>query len=148
MYKLMLTPQAAADIANIGEFEAGFVRKSLEKLQSAPGLGLKLWGRDDILLYQTMTDARIVYRVSATEIQVLGVNSLQVPVPVIDSHPPYIRPGAGCGAHSLCGYDAVLFPGRYLSCIRRRRPDYRGRRPRRIGPRRAQPQECDYRGEQ
>jgi len=83
----MLTPQAAADIANIGEFEAGFVRKSLEKLQSAPGLGLKLWGRDDILLYQTMTDARIVYRVSATEIQVLGVNSLQVPVPVIDSHP-------------------------------------------------------------
>ena len=87
MYKLMLTPQAAADISNISEFEAGFVRKSLEKLQMDPHLGLKLWGQDEMHLYQTLTDARIVYRLSSAEIQVLGVTSQQAPAPVIDTHP-------------------------------------------------------------
>ena len=82
----MLTPQAAADLSNIGEFEAGFVRKSLEKMLANPDIGLKLWGQDEIHLYQTMTDARIVYRVSSSEIQVLGVDSSHVPTQVIDAH--------------------------------------------------------------
>lgn len=83
----MLTPQAAADISNISEFEAGFVRKGLEKLQVDPHLGFKLWGQDEMHLYQTLTDARIVYRLSSAEIQVLGVTSQQAPAPVIDTHP-------------------------------------------------------------
>ncbi len=87
MFKLMLTPQAAADISHIGEFEAEFVRKSFAKLQSSPQIGLKLWGQEDILLYQTMTDARIVYRVSSTEIQILGVTSQRAIAPVMDTHP-------------------------------------------------------------
>ena len=85
MNRLMLTPQAAADLSGMGQNEARIVRQSLAKLQANTSLGLKLWGHDDLYLFQTVTDARIVYRLVSLDIQVLGITFQATPfVPVDD----------------------------------------------------------------
>jgi CTP:molybdopterin cytidylyltransferase MocA len=69
----MLTPQAAADVSDMAQHEAHIVRQNLAKLQTNPLLGLKLWGQDDLYVYQTIMDTRIVYRLISGEMQVLAV---------------------------------------------------------------------------
>jgi molybdenum cofactor cytidylyltransferase len=75
MSKLMLTPQAATDLSAMSERDVRFVRQGLFKLQINPAIGLKLWGYNDLYVYQTITDARIMYRLYSTEIQVLSITS-------------------------------------------------------------------------
>jgi CTP:molybdopterin cytidylyltransferase MocA len=75
MLKLMLTCRAAADLSAMGKNEERTVRQSLYMLQANPMLGLKLWGQDALFLYETVTDDRIVYRLTESELQVLTISS-------------------------------------------------------------------------
>jgi molybdenum cofactor cytidylyltransferase len=46
-----------------------------------------LWGQEEIYLYQTVTDARIVYRLAQSDIQILGITSQNVPLEITGAHP-------------------------------------------------------------
>lgn len=81
MLKLMLTCRAAADLSLMDRDEEGTTRRSLEMLQANPALGLKLWGQGGLFLYETVTDARIVYRITDSELQVLAISSRTAAAP-------------------------------------------------------------------
>jgi CTP:molybdopterin cytidylyltransferase MocA len=80
----MLTPQAAADISGMAAREAHIARQSLAMLRINPALGLKLWGQDDLYLFQTINDDRIIYRMISCEIQVLSITPQAAALGVID----------------------------------------------------------------
>jgi len=82
--RLMVTPRAADDLTGLPGPEAAMVHRALCQLKMNPLLGLKLWGQDELCVYQTLTDTRIVYRVVADEVQLLGINSLAVALPVAE----------------------------------------------------------------
>jgi CTP:molybdopterin cytidylyltransferase MocA len=75
MLKLMLTCRAAADLAAMGKNEERITSQSLYILQSNPMLGLKLWGQDELFMYETLTGACMVYRLTESELQILAISS-------------------------------------------------------------------------
>jgi CTP:molybdopterin cytidylyltransferase MocA len=75
MLKLMLTCRAAADLSAMGKDEERITRQSLYILQANPMLGLKLWGQDELFMYETVSGTRIVYRLTEFELQVLAISS-------------------------------------------------------------------------
>ena len=80
MHRLMLTPQAAADLCGMSQDEIRMARRSFVKLQANPSLGLKLWGQDELYIYETIMDTRIVYRLVSGEVQVLGITPQSAPL--------------------------------------------------------------------
>ena len=84
MNRLMLTPQAASDLSAMAAEEARFVRQSLTRILANPTLGLKLWGHEDLYVYQTIMDTRIMYRLAKAEIQVLGMTPQAAPFEIVN----------------------------------------------------------------
>jgi molybdenum cofactor cytidylyltransferase len=81
MYKVMLTAQAYNDMMALPSSEIDITTQALNYLELNPASGLKLWGQDGLYLRQTISDTRIIYRITGSEIQVLGIKSEAVPLP-------------------------------------------------------------------
>jgi len=75
MNRIFLSPQAYSNLISLSSRERLFISKALSQLEGNPGLGLKLWGREDLYLYQTATDSKIVYKLINRQIHIVGIKA-------------------------------------------------------------------------
>jgi CTP:molybdopterin cytidylyltransferase MocA len=75
MNRVLLSTQAYSDLISLPPAERLLLGKALLQLKRNPELGLKLWGKGDLYLYQTVTEAKVVYRLSYGQVQVLGIKA-------------------------------------------------------------------------
>ena len=77
MNKAFLSDQAYLSFISLLPRERRLVSQALFQLEGNPNLGFKLWGRDDLYLYQTTTDSKIVYKLSGRQIHVVGIKAAE-----------------------------------------------------------------------
>ena len=75
--KILLSKQAYSNLISLPPRERLVIDKTLLQLKRNPGLGLKLWGREDCYLYETFMEAKIVYRISGGQVQILVIKTTQ-----------------------------------------------------------------------
>lgn len=73
--EIFLSTQAYSNLISLSPRERLFVSKALHQLETNPELGLKLWGSKDLHLYQTVTDSKVVYKLSGRQVQVLAIKA-------------------------------------------------------------------------
>ncbi len=77
MNEIFLSTQAYSGLISLSSAERLLIGEALLQLRRNPELGLKLWGRGDLYLYQTVTEAKVVYRLFHGQVQVLGIKAAQ-----------------------------------------------------------------------
>jgi len=75
--EILLSKQAYSNLISLPLRERLVVGKILLQLKRNPELGLKLWGREDCYLYETFMEAKIVYRISNGQVQILAIKMAQ-----------------------------------------------------------------------
>ena len=73
--EILLSKQAYSNFISLPESKRLPVSKALHQLERNPDMGLKLWGRGDFYLYQTVTDTKIVYKLSGNQVQILAIKA-------------------------------------------------------------------------
>jgi len=71
--EVFLSPQAYASLISLAPAEHLSINKTLLQLRDNPQAGLKLWGRQDLYLYQTTLESRVIYKLSGRRILVLAI---------------------------------------------------------------------------
>jgi CTP:molybdopterin cytidylyltransferase MocA len=71
--KIFLSSRVYSTLCSLAPRERLIVRKALSQLRQNPGVGIRLWGRDDLYLYETGTEAKIIYGLAMDQVQVLGI---------------------------------------------------------------------------
>ncbi len=71
--RIFLSSRAYSGLCHLAPRERLIVRKALHQLRQNPGAGLRLWGRDGLYLYETGTEAKIIYRLAPGQVKVLGI---------------------------------------------------------------------------
>ncbi len=80
--RILLSTQAYTNLAGLPPEERWLISKALHQLRENPELGLRLWGREGLYLYQTATETKLVYRLSLGQVQVLGIKEArETPLP-------------------------------------------------------------------
>ncbi len=77
--KVFLSSQAYARLMSLPLREHFYLSRAISQLKKNPESGLKLWGNQGLYLYQTITDSKIVYRISGTGIQVISIKAAEEP---------------------------------------------------------------------
>ncbi len=77
MNKVFLSDQAYSNLISLPPRERRLISRALSQLEGSPNLGFKLWGRDDLYLYQTATDSKIVYKLASQQIHVVGIKAAE-----------------------------------------------------------------------
>ncbi len=75
MNKTLLSKQAYSNLISLSPRERLFISKVLIQLGGNPELGLKIWGREDWYLYETVMNAKVVYKLSGGQVQVLAIKA-------------------------------------------------------------------------
>lgn len=75
MNEILLSKQAYSNFISLPAGKRLPVSKALYQLERNPDMGLKLWGRGDFYLYQTVTDTKIVYKLSGNQVQILAIKA-------------------------------------------------------------------------
>ena len=73
MSNIFLSTQAYSSFISLPAEERLLLSKALFKLKHNSQLGIKLWGNNDLYLYQTITETKIIYRLSGGQMQVLAI---------------------------------------------------------------------------
>jgi CTP:molybdopterin cytidylyltransferase MocA len=73
--EILLSKQAYSNFISLPAGKRLPVSKALHQLERNPELGLKLWGRGDFYLYQTVTDTKIVYKLRGNQVQILAIKA-------------------------------------------------------------------------
>ncbi len=73
---LFLSPQAYSSLVNLPSTERLCVNKTLLRLSNNPQDGLKLWGRQDLYVYQTALETRIIYKLCGKRIILLAIKAV------------------------------------------------------------------------
>jgi hypothetical protein len=84
MTKLSLSAQAYAKWINLSQEDHLHVSQALLRLENNSLLGLQLWGRQDLYLYQGAGGLEIVYKLAQRQIQVVALHIPQ-------EHPSFTR---------------------------------------------------------
>jgi molybdenum cofactor cytidylyltransferase len=71
--KILVSSQAYSSLIGLSPEERRLVSRAFRQLETTPELGLKLWGREDLFLYQTATETRMVYKLSPGQVQILAL---------------------------------------------------------------------------
>ena len=80
--EIFLSTQAYSNLISLSPREHLFASKALLQLRKSPELGLKLWGREDLFLYETAMETKVVYKLSGRQVQVLAIKATQEhPIP-------------------------------------------------------------------
>lgn len=79
MAKVLLSTQAHSRLMSLSSREHFYLSRAISQLRKNPESGLRLWGSQGLYLYQTVTDSKIVYRMSGAEIQVLSIKAAEEP---------------------------------------------------------------------
>lgn len=108
MNRILLSTRAYRDLIGLSPAGRLFLSKALLRLKRNPELGMKLWGRGDLYLYQTATEAKVVYRLSREQVQVLSIR-----VPKEHYPPPRAKISAVVLAAGRADYGGSL----PISCI-------------------------------
>jgi molybdenum cofactor cytidylyltransferase len=74
-HEILLSKQAYSNFISLPAGNRLPVSKALHQLERNPDVGLKLWGRVNLYLYQTVTDTKIVYKLCGSHVQVLAIKS-------------------------------------------------------------------------
>ena len=75
--KILLSKQAYSNLISLSPRERLFASRILLQLRRNPELGLKLWGRGDWYLYETVMDTKVVYKLSGRQVQILAIKATQ-----------------------------------------------------------------------
>ena len=75
MNEILLSAQAYSSLISLPQKERLLLSKALLQLKRSPQPGIKLWGGNDLFLYQTLAGGRIIYRVHGGQIQVLAIKT-------------------------------------------------------------------------
>lgn len=73
--EIRLSKQAYSNFISLPAVKRLTVSKALHQIKGNPALGLKLWGRGDFYLYQTVTDTKIVYKLCGSQVQILAIKA-------------------------------------------------------------------------
>lgn len=73
--KILLSKQAYSNFISLSADKRLPVSKALHQLERNPELGLKLWGRGNLYLYQMVTDTKIVYKLCCSQVQILAIKA-------------------------------------------------------------------------
>jgi len=73
MTKLFLSAQAYSKWLNLPQEDHSRVSQFLFRLEKNPLLGVNLWGRQDLYLYQGARGLKIVYKLAQEQVQVVGI---------------------------------------------------------------------------
>ena len=73
MNKILLSSQAYSNLIGLSPKERLLLSKAFTQLEENPELGLKLWGRKDLFLYETATETKMVYKLFPGQVQVLAL---------------------------------------------------------------------------
>ena len=83
MVKILLTPQARAELSFLPDFEQKHTQIALKHLATGVMSSLKLWGQDEVYVAETPWGARLLYRLIGKELQVLSIESSRsMPLPL------------------------------------------------------------------
>ena len=74
MIRVMLTVQAYNDLLSLASRELELIKQTLNQLGTNPAGGLRFWGQEDgLYMCRAVDDTRIIYRLTADEVQVLSI---------------------------------------------------------------------------
>ena len=71
--KILLSSQAYSNLIGLSPKERLLLSKAFNQLEENPELGLKLWGREDLFLYETATETKVVYKLFPGQVQILAL---------------------------------------------------------------------------
>jgi len=78
MARLLLTPQASAELIALPAYEQEQTRRALGHIAAGETPGVRLWGHEDIFTLETPWGAHLLYRIAGDDVQVLGIESGRV----------------------------------------------------------------------
>jgi len=73
--EIRLSKQAYSNFISLPAGKRLSVSKALYQIERKPYMGLRLWGRGDFYLYQTVTDTKIIYKLCGSQVQILAIKA-------------------------------------------------------------------------
>jgi CTP:molybdopterin cytidylyltransferase MocA len=74
-HEILLSKQAYSNFISLPADNRLSVSKALHQLERNSDVGLKLWGKENLYLYQTVTDTKIVYKLYGSHVQILAIKA-------------------------------------------------------------------------
>jgi molybdenum cofactor cytidylyltransferase len=71
----LLSTRAYSNLISLPPEQHRLIGKALLQLQRNPELGFRLWGRDDLYLYETGVETKVIYRLCGQQLQVLAIKA-------------------------------------------------------------------------
>ena len=77
MSETLLTQSAFFELGALSQRDREIIKRIFPRIKDNPQMGLKLWGREDLYLYQVSVYLQIIYRISGGRIAIVGIKKAE-----------------------------------------------------------------------